>query len=708
MSRTPEPAQVPHPVSPSALDAFEAALTPAAMNTPESERNLVAALRGMDTAGESATALRFLSDQPRVVLRLDEAVRQTAEYRLGRTHRAGRAEVSQGAVPAEASPLGVALAACHPDGRVRERAVGRIHLLLGGPQPPLDLVPFLVLRTADWAGPVRDRARGALALLLHEHPEVMVPATAPLTLLVVRRERGGFARQQLVSALVSSPGTTLFEPLLASPDVRLRRFALRTALANRRLPLRTLVAITRRDGDRQCRGLAAEAAVRDAVWTEQTDLLRQLATSVHHEVRVVALVGLLRRGLAAEVTPSLGDTSPLVRSVARDAARRTGTDALGWYRAAVHEPAPGLIAGLAETGRKEDADLLAPLLGHQQAPIRAAALRGLRALDAVAVERAVPLLRDPSTKVIREATTTLRSCLDQLPPGTTESLLADRDRAAVRRAGYRLLDEPDALRRLRTNLRIATDPDPRLARWAAGAAAALIRELHPSPWHSRASGVRPAFDPTADERHELLVLAGAAAALLPHRPRQLLQEQLDPASPTTELLRVRYGPHPDTTNPLLDVEATFTAEDPHRTIALMREVLLAVLPYAVGPADAWPADERWPEILPTWFVERCAPEVPVRRGATADWLTRWRGQTPQQRMTDLQTDAVADWRLLDWINLFDPDGMADSRSWRWWDGGVRRLHTGWVRFGTDGHPYGGRLALHWLIEAAGGYAIELP
>ena len=156
------------------------------------------------------------------------------------------------------------------------------------------------------------------------------------------------------------------------------------------------------------------------------------------------------------------------------------------------------------------------------------------------------------------------------------------------------------------------------------------------------------------------------------------------------------------------MEATFTAEDPHETVALIREVLLAVLPYAAGPADEWPADEQWTDILPTWFVQRCAPETPVRQGTAADWIAWWHGLARQQRETERRTNAVADWRLLDWINLFDPDGRADSRSWRWWNAGVRGHAVGWVRFATDGHPYGGRGALRWLIEAAGGYDIELP
>lgn len=709
MSRTPVPELPPHAPAP-ALAAFEAALsqTAAAAATREGDGALVTAVGGMDAAGECAAALRALAERPRMALRLDEAVRRATAsgYAGGRGRR--RDEAAPDPLGTGVSPLGVVLASCDPDGRVRERAVRRLETLLRQPQPVVDVLPFLVVRTADWAGRVRDRARAALALLLHDDPKHLVPAAAAVTLLVARRERGAFARHQLLSALTFTPGTTALDPLLASTDPRLRRFALRAALAERRLPLGTLVAVTKRDGDRRCRELAAEAAVREAVWTEQSDLLRQLAASAHPEVRVLALVGLIRRGLAAEVMCFLGDISTLVRAVARDAARRTGTDALGWYRTAVRAPTPGAIAGLAETGRAADADLLTPLLGHPQALIRAAAVRGLRAMDAVPVERTVPLLRDPSTKVVREATSALRTRLDQLPGGLAESLLADRDRAAVRRAGYRLLDGRDPLRLLLAALDVATDPDPRLARRAADAAAALIRGFHIPPWPTRTTGVIPAFDPSADEQRELLDRAEAAAPRLSHRTRQLLLERMVPTSPATELLRVRHGPHPDTKTPLLEVKATFTARDPHAAIALMREVLLSVLPYAAGPAADWPADEQWPDLMPAWFVERCAPNPPPAQETSADFLTRWRRLTGQQRETEVRTDAAADWRLPDWLGLFDPEGTPDSRSWRWWHAGVGHSGTGWVRFAVDGHPYGGRGALLWLIEAAGGYGVDLP
>jgi len=705
MPSTPESGPTLAPRS-TALAQFETALTHTAAGTREADTKLVAAVRNADAAGESSAVLRLLAERPRVVLRLDQAVRRTHEYPCGHAAQTRRGETATSSPSADASPLGVALASAHPDGRVRERAVRRILELLSRRSSPVELLPFLVLRTSDWARPVRDRSRAALAVLLHEAPEQLLPGVVPIVVLTDQRRRGGFARQQVLAALLTLPGSGIFDQLLASPNARLRRFGLEASLPGRRLPLRTLVTITARDSDRRCRGLAAEAAVREAVWTEQLDLLRQLAASRYREVRVLALIGLIRSGRAAEAAEQLDDPSTLVRAVARDAIRRIGGDALGHYRTAVQSAAvtPGTVAGLAETDRTPDANLLVPLLDHPQSPIRAAAVRGLRTLDSVPVERIVPLLRDPSTKVIREAAAALRSRIDQLPAGLADALLADRDRVAVRRAGYRLLHNADLIQRLRTSLTHAADPDPRLAKWAAGDAAAAVQSIHPSPWHTRAV---PAFNPTPGEKHVLLALAEAATTV-PYRTRQLLQERFAPTAPATELLRVRYGPHPDTKNPLMDLEATFTADDPFQAVALMREVLLTILPHAAGPAADWPADEQWADILPDWFVQRCAPEAPARQGTAADWIAWWRGLTQRQRETEMRTDAVADWRVLDWINLFDPDGAADSRSWRWWNGGVRERGTGWVRFATDGHPYGGRPALFWLIEAAGGYDIKLP
>lgn len=138
-------------------------------------------------------------------------------------------------------------------------------------------------------------------------------------------------------------------------------------------------------------------------------MLRRLAQSRRPEVRAAALTGLIRTGRDADVVSHLDDPAPLARALARDAARRTGVDALTWYRGVVLDaPTPPAVEGLAETSSESESMLLTPLLDHPEAKVRAAATRALRHLDAVEAERVVPMLHDSSPRVVREAVTALR------------------------------------------------------------------------------------------------------------------------------------------------------------------------------------------------------------------------------------------------------------------------------------------------------------
>ncbi|MFD8378513.1 hypothetical protein ACFV2X_08220 [Streptomyces sp. NPDC059679] len=688
---------------PAPLERFQAVLSSISEVKEGTIDDLVDALTHLDATGDAAdatAALRMLGERPGVVLRLDGQVRWS--QLRGEWSNSGH----PGATPTPPEydrPVTLAFACSHSDGRVRERAVRRI---VDRPGP--ELMPFLVLRTGDWVRQVRERARAGLTDLLSRDPARLVPAAAPTALLADRRRRGDFARRQVLAALLSAPGAALLAGLLTSPLPDQRRFALEVAGATGRLPLRALVSLAEGDTDVRIRTRAAEAAAREAVWTDRADLLRRLAAARHREVRATALTGLIRTGHPDEATAALDDPAGLVRAVARDAARRTGADPLAHYRAAVSAPQPpaGAVDGLAETGSAADAPLLLPLLDHPQAPIRAHALHALRTFGAAPVDRVIPLLRDPSAKVIRQAVTALRPHTAKLPPGLAAALLTD-SRAAVRRAGHRLLSEPDPVSRLRTLLPLAADPDPRLSARVVADITALAHGLHPRPGRGR--GVAP-LDTTTEQRADLLALTDAATAALPHRTRQLLYEGLDPTSWTAELLRAGHGPHPDTVNPLLELRATYTSQDPWATAELIRDVLRTVLEHAAAPAGEWPADDEWPTLLPEWFVQRCAPEPPPppERADPATWLARWRSLTHRQRQTEAISAATADWRLADWLALFEPEGLADSRSWRFWDVGTTTTTTGWVRVGVDGHPYGGRGALLWLIEAAGGYDIDPP
>ncbi|GAB2958157.1 hypothetical protein GCM10027280_53590 [Micromonospora polyrhachis] len=140
------------------------------------------------------------------------------------------------------------------------------------------------------------------------------------------------------------------------------------------------------------------------------------------------MTGLLRTGLDEKAAGYLDDESPPVRAIARDAARRHGTDILGHYRTAVTDVAPtgpGSIDGLAETGAAADVALLRPLLSHPSGKIRSHTVRALRKLDGVEIDVLTPLLHDPSPAVIREATAALLPQHHRLPTALPWQLLAD-------------------------------------------------------------------------------------------------------------------------------------------------------------------------------------------------------------------------------------------------------------------------------------------
>ncbi|MCE6993352.1 hypothetical protein LZG04_00795 [Saccharothrix sp. S26] len=312
---------------------------------------VLALLTTLDVTGDEATgpaALAVLARRPRALIRLDADARRvrwwlSEDYLPPDLLRLGTRLPEPGA-----SPLSVALACTHGDGRIRERGVREI---VARPVP--ELVPFLVLRTGDWVRQVRDQARAGLAVLLHDDPARMLPVALGVGLRIEGWLRGSFVRKQLVAA-AADPRAPL-ESLLGSPDRRVRAFAF--GAGTWRPDRKVSVALTAPDV--RLRSAAAEAAARDCVWSGRVEVLRRLAGSPHAEVRVQALTGLVRLGRDAEVVPYLDDASSLVRALARAAASREGVDVPQYYRSRV---TPGAIDGFAEVGG--DGRHLIGLLAH--------------------------------------------------------------------------------------------------------------------------------------------------------------------------------------------------------------------------------------------------------------------------------------------------------------------------------------------------------
>ncbi|MEV6250028.1 hypothetical protein AB0M38_28045 [Streptomyces sp. NPDC051742] len=290
----------------------------------------------------------------------------------------------------------LAFALCGPDGRLREAA-----LAYAADAPAL--LPLVAIRCADWAGPVRERARAVLrAELPRLTPEALGPVAA-VALRAAQRAHGDAARELLFQVLRAGPAAGV-ETLLASRDRAVRRLAHRIAVERGLLSPTRLATIAARDADVVVQDLCANAVLATA--TPDPAVLGLLLAARPGRIRAAGVTGLRRAGRADEAEPFLYDRSALARACARYVLRQAGTEPLPLYRAACaagdrtphHAP-----LGLAECGdRAADVPTLWSLTGHALPQVRASAVAGLRLMDAVRPGRLAPLLDDGSPRVVRE------------------------------------------------------------------------------------------------------------------------------------------------------------------------------------------------------------------------------------------------------------------------------------------------------------------
>ncbi|MEV4948635.1 hypothetical protein [Streptomyces sp. NPDC053755] len=361
----------------------------------------------------------------------------------------------------------VALALCHPDGRIRQAALRRAKGLPA-------LLPLIAIRCADWVEPVRADARSLLRAALPGVGHEGIVALAAVVLRISGRQRADVALDLMETALAAGPASTL-DAVLASGDRAVRRLGHRLAAERGLFSPARLASIAATDEDVVVQDLCASGVLAAVDVTTGDDVLHPLLRSPYPRVRSAGVTALRRAERHDEAEPFLTDRSALVRACARYVLRKAGTDAAPLYRALCAGPdvAPGAPIGLAECGSREDADLLWPLTRHPRDGVRARAVAGLRLLETVDPARLTVLLDDPAPGVVREAAGALVPWAHRLCPAElTERLAADRPRH-VRAGAFRLLAARGGEAYLEAARRLSGDPDARLR---AGALAVLRHE----------------------------------------------------------------------------------------------------------------------------------------------------------------------------------------------------------------------------------------
>ncbi|CAM5620239.1 HEAT repeat protein [Streptomyces sp. DSM 41037] len=378
-------------------------------------------------------------------------------------------------LPAELTQLGesrLALALCHRNGRIRQEAVRQSVRYPG-------LLPLIVIRCADWAGPVREHARQLLREALHVDSALDL---APLILRVGRRDRGAFGVDVLGQILRQASHEQL-AALFADPDRTVRRFAYRLAVESGLLRSAELARAAAQDEDTVVQDLCTTAAL-TVLGDEEAyeDVLPPLLSARNPRTRSAGVTALRRAGRSEQAEPFLSDRSALVRACARYVVRQQGGDPAAWYRERCTAPGdpelpPGAVIGLAECGNRADAGLLRPMLAHPAAGVRARAVAGLRVLDCVDVKRLWPLLDDPAAGVVRETVAALLPSAKELPAGWLLERTSPEQPRHVRVGAFRLLDARGGIAALRAAVGLFEDPDMKLRTWAGQS----VQRWHPLP-----------------------------------------------------------------------------------------------------------------------------------------------------------------------------------------------------------------------------------
>lgn len=369
------------------------------------------------------------------------------------------------------------------DGRVRQQAVEA--LAASGSRAAL---PVLALRSADWVQQVRKPARDAVRAALDDDADgSRLADVAPVALLIAARLQARWLAEDVLARLSGSHGGPALERLVHGSDRRTRRIAFDVLRDTGRLDLERALEPALRDRDivvrTRCAAHAARLA-RTAGTTDALSAMRLMFASRTPLVRAEALSALFHLGASDEVTAALTDRSFLVRGAARFHLRPRGIDFPSMYRSLLHTAdattAPAVIAAFAEvvdTAHGAADDVLAPLLDHPEARVRASALKALRSgpvgIDADLLLGLVE--RDPSPAVRRVVIKVLLDRHPGLDSARLLDLLNPARPAPVRLAARTLLAGLGDAWRVAVDVSLLADADATVATTAKADLLLLLR-----------------------------------------------------------------------------------------------------------------------------------------------------------------------------------------------------------------------------------------
>jgi hypothetical protein len=362
----------------------------------------------------------------------------------------------------------IGIASCHREGRVRAAALHTAE--------QWDVEPgllFTLLRLDDWVLPVRRLARARiLERLTIAHVPELIPAL-PLMEALARRRRvkQDKALGWVEHLLRDDDAREALWAGLASPETAVRRSCLGLLAESPDVDLVRMLDVATQPGDPVLAGRAA-----DAVLARIQGLPQTLLVSPSAAVRVRAVVRAASLPPTESLRPlqaALFDPRRTVREVAIHHLRAGGAERIeARYRAVVDEgegqALQAAVAGLGETGGREDIPRLVQLLAPDVAPTLAAtALAAIARLDPRGQgDLFVTHLDDPRRGVSREARTALLSSRSVAPEERIWELVVNASTDHGSRNAFRIVARGTRWRRVARMVAGARSTDPWIVQYA--------------------------------------------------------------------------------------------------------------------------------------------------------------------------------------------------------------------------------------------------
>jgi hypothetical protein len=125
----------------------------------------------------------------------------------------------------------------------------------------------------------------------------------------------------------------------------------------------------------------------------------------------------------------------------------------------------------------------------------------------------------------------------------------------------------------------------------------------------------------------------------------------------------------------------------------MQEVLTVIDDHT----QSWPATEEWLDLLPSWFVNACAP--PRSAEEEQEFVEKWRRMSTAEKAA---ATANRPWTLNQWLYWLAPE----QRQWRWVNGTLVSPDLIRATLDVDGWPTA-LGAFNWLARAAEALGTEV-